>query len=653
MPVVGFYAVVPALFVVFHVYALLQLVVLARRIGLLKLALRRRRGPAAFRQRVLVSPFAISQRLFGEPRGLAPQLLLRLSIWLTLVLIPLSLLLATQVRFLPYHATGVTWAHRLYIALDALLVLLLWPAIIHPGERGALERLSTLAGRFAARRRSLLARARAGAETLRRRALRRRRAGGRHAASSLPTLGALTRGALALLVLFAAFVVATVPGESIESALLTESEDGNRTGCASLWRIDTWLGTVSMPDGREVLCVTYGLFEAPETPLGLRRSIVAPDASLVVVEPSQELIDELGARDAWRIKGKGIDLQGRDLRFADLSDSDLRRADLRGANLQGAVLQRAKLTAALAGAISRAEVGDCLHKEDSDGELCLTGLTDADLTTADLRFLEGFKIDLQGANLTGARLDDARLEHGRLDGALLTWARLDRAWLDSAQLTGAVLREVMAQEVRLDYADLAYAFLRQADLRNASMVDVLVESADFGGIEIPEAPRSPGASTAEDEWDAQIELTARLFLRACPEVSEGEGPATALAAHGVVQRLWHEFDYSKSHDRDGYALVADLRLLLVQLMLDRRLCPGAREMSELDVCRLHRFVSEWHAWREVPVEPVEKPIARDPEDSWSRLRDRIGLADLAADGGPVLARPLNAAPADQRSCPEP
>src|SRR5688572_25703353 len=83
----GLYAVVPALFVVFHVYALLQLVFLARRIGLLKLALRRRRGPAAFRQRVLVSPFAISQRLFGEPRGLAPQLLLRLSIWLTLVLI--------------------------------------------------------------------------------------------------------------------------------------------------------------------------------------------------------------------------------------------------------------------------------------------------------------------------------------------------------------------------------------------------------------------------------------------------------------------------------------------------------------------------------------------------------------------------------------
>jgi hypothetical protein len=118
--------------VVFHVYALLQLVILARRIGVLKLALKSRRGsPTASGQQVLLSPFAISQRLFGEPRGLVPRTVLCVSIWLTLVLIPLAVLIATQIRFLPYHEESVTWAHRLYIAVDVGL-LLLWPAIIHP-----------------------------------------------------------------------------------------------------------------------------------------------------------------------------------------------------------------------------------------------------------------------------------------------------------------------------------------------------------------------------------------------------------------------------------------------------------------------------------------------------------------------------------------
>ena len=127
MPIEGFFLFVPMLFVVFHVYALLQLVVLARRIGLLKRLLATAPGPVAAGQEVLLSPFAVSQRLFGEPPGLVPRTVLRVSIWFTLVLIPLAVLIATQVRFLPYHSATVTWAHRLYIAIDILLLLLLWP----------------------------------------------------------------------------------------------------------------------------------------------------------------------------------------------------------------------------------------------------------------------------------------------------------------------------------------------------------------------------------------------------------------------------------------------------------------------------------------------------------------------------------------------
>jgi hypothetical protein len=145
LPIEGFYLFVPLLFVVFHVYALLQLVILARRIGLLKQALSSwQESGARLDQEALLSPFAISQRLFGEPRGLVPRTLLCVSIWLTLVMLPLGVLVATQIRFLPYHSEAVTWAHRLYIVIDLVLLLLLWPAIIHPRSRSAIERLSAI-----------------------------------------------------------------------------------------------------------------------------------------------------------------------------------------------------------------------------------------------------------------------------------------------------------------------------------------------------------------------------------------------------------------------------------------------------------------------------------------------------------------------------
>ena len=540
MPIVGFYLIVPLLFVVFHVYALLQLVILARRIGWLKRVLGRRLGRAeAFRQRLLVSPFAVSQRLFGEPRGLVPRAMLASAIWLTLVLIPLALLFATQLRFLPYHEAGVTWAHRLYILIDALLLLVLWPAIIHPERAVALEGLSTGSS----------------AVDLPRRIVRawRRPGPGPGWTPSLRAFGAAARLGLALLVLFVTFVVATVPGEALERLLLAESAAGDRADCGSPWRIGRWLDTVRLPDRRAVLCVTYAFFEAPETPLGLRRNIVVPEASLVVVEPSQQQIDQLGSEEAWRSKGKGVDLQGRDLRFADLSGSDLRRADLRGANLQGAVLREAKLMAARAGDIAPVEVGDCEHLEDVVSKTCLTGLVEADLTAADLRFLEGWKIDFQGADLTASRLEDAVLGHGRLDGALLTWRPPDSkvpglpSGCPRSRADGAISR-------------------RRPPGRGTSR-------------SLPTCPASQSGGAGHTETEAE---------KASDAGAEKEEPA--LRARGMVQRIWHEFDYSHSHDQAGYARIADLRYLLVRLILSPERCPGA-EIAERDADQLQTFLS--------------------------------------------------------------
>jgi uncharacterized protein YjbI with pentapeptide repeats len=607
MPIEGFYLFVPLLFVVFHVYALLQLVILARRIGALKLALKSRRGSStASGQQVLLSPFAISQRLFGEPRGLVPRTVLCVSIWLTLVLIPLAVLIATQIRFLPYHAESVTWAHRVYIAVEVVLLLLLWPAIIHPRGRSAIERLRGAASRAGRWRRSAVAQAPALFEIARRRLLRQWRSGwsgGEPLRGGFRMVGAGLRLGLVALVLFMAFVVATIPGEAIERVLLGAGADDGRAACSSLWRIGDWLRPVRLPDRRDVLCVTYGIFEAPETPLGLRRNIVARDANLVVSEPTDELIRELGPKEAWQRKGKGVDLQGRDLRFADLSGSDLRRADLRGANLNGAVLQDAKLTASSAGDIPRSEVGACAYELADDH--CLTGLVGADLKGADLRYFQGWKADFREANLTAAALQEAALGQGRFDGALLVWAHLDGADLRNAQLTGAVLREAIAPEALLDGADLRYAFLRKADLAGAELTNAKLDNADLGGTELDDRVHPTG------DGGYQTRLTFRLFRRACEEGAD--------SVHGVVARLWHELDYSASHDRPGYAGIAGLRYLLAKLILSPTACPGAEDIDDRDVCRLHDFLTRWTAARADDAKPFEPELQR----SWNDLRELI------------------------------
>jgi uncharacterized protein YjbI with pentapeptide repeats len=612
LPIEGFYLFVPLLFVVFHIYALLQLLILARRIGLLKQALRSERGSGAgLDEDVLLSPFAISQRLFGEPKALVPQTLLRVSIWLTMVLLPLGVLVATQIRFLPYHSEAVTWAHRLYILVDLVLLMLLWPAIIDPASRSAAERLGVAATRSGRRRHSLVGRALARLETGRRRLVRPWRSGGRPWRAAFGTAGLGLRLGLVGLALFMTFVVATIPGEAVERALIAVGRGEAQGGCSSLWRVGQWLHAVRLPDHREVLCVTYRMFEASETPLGLRRNIVARDANLVVVEPTDDMIRTLGAKEAWARKGKGIDLQDRDLRFADLSRSDLRGADLRGANLSGAVLQEAKLTASIARDIPRAEVGACAY--DVVDDHCLTGLVGADLSGADLRYLQGWKVDFREANLTAAALQEAALRQGRLDGALLVWAHLDSADLQDAKLTGAVLREAVAPEIHLEGADLRYAFLRKADLAGAALSNTKLDDADLADTEIADFSDT-GLVSAQNPLvaaDYQTKLTFSLFQRACSGSTD--------AVHGVVERIWHELDYSASHDRTGYAGIADLRYLLAKLILSRAACPGAEGIQDRDVCRLHDFLSRWTAAQADPGKPVGPEIQR----SWSQLRGLV------------------------------
>jgi hypothetical protein len=150
LPLVGFFFLAPILFVIFHAYVLIQVVLLARTAGPYDEAVAHNvpaaEDQARIRQRLANTLFA--QIFAGSPRereGLLGALLKAMA-WATLAISPVLILLTFQVQFLPYHS-NMTWLHRILVVLDLLAVLLLWPgaldarreitwgsAVRHPGS---------------------------------------------------------------------------------------------------------------------------------------------------------------------------------------------------------------------------------------------------------------------------------------------------------------------------------------------------------------------------------------------------------------------------------------------------------------------------------------------------------------------------------------
>jgi hypothetical protein len=154
LPLVGFFFLAPILFVVLHVYVLIQVLLLARTATTYNEALDRLvRGPtgnAAMRQRLVNTPFA--QIFAGAPteRGDWLGWLLRTMAWLTLAVAPVLTLLQFQLKSLPFHSHLITWNLRILIFLELLAVIVLWRV---PGRslgwRSHLQRSITVFALFA------------------------------------------------------------------------------------------------------------------------------------------------------------------------------------------------------------------------------------------------------------------------------------------------------------------------------------------------------------------------------------------------------------------------------------------------------------------------------------------------------------------------
>jgi hypothetical protein len=138
LPLLAFFLLAPILFIIVHAYTLVHLVLLtdkAKRFyealhrqigegeGLSQDELERRKAIRDGLERQLPSNIFV-QFLAGpeDVRDSAFGFALRAIAWITLVIAPVLLLLLMQIQFLPFHSFSITWAHRLALLADLLLI---------------------------------------------------------------------------------------------------------------------------------------------------------------------------------------------------------------------------------------------------------------------------------------------------------------------------------------------------------------------------------------------------------------------------------------------------------------------------------------------------------------------------------------------------
>ena len=424
LPLWGFYFLAPILFVIFHAYVLLQVLLLGRTAAAYNEAVEKvvERGnlapeeEASLRQRLANTLFA--QIFAGSPREREGWLglFLKIMAWITLAIAPILILVVFQFSFLPYHSHLATWTHRVLILIELAAVFLIWPLVLDARRDFKSPNVWVRIKRAGA--------------------LPRRLFGPKHGRRDewLWLRQQATPVAAFLLYVIVALSLATFPGEPHVNLFTGHSP----------WSVqcERWIHQ------------RFTGMDLRFDRLGLPRVDVVDKEKLKKIEEATKAAGERPDQgERMRI------LRERDLNCGDFSDyADLRRVDLTGAHLANANLESAKLHGA---SLSRARLQGA-------------SLYNAHLHGASLDYAQ-----LQAASFDYAQLQGASLQNAGLHGASLYKARLHGASLASARLHGASLFEAQLQGAYLDYAELQGASLVEAQLQGASFIHVQLQGANL------------------------------------------------------------------------------------------------------------------------------------------------------------------------------
>jgi uncharacterized protein YjbI with pentapeptide repeats len=536
LPLTTFYSFVPWMVVLMHFNLLMQLELLSNKLWNLDASLPDSLAGRQVRDRLFIFPF--THLIVGRSNVWLIRWLLSLVVGITIIALPLFILLAAQIRFLPFHGEAITWSQRLAIWIDAIMLLTMWPLIASPQDRAEewwqnfayklLGYWPAWISHWVIRGWNRLAK---GIRKLWPR-LSWREVGLR----PLQPTGIEPKGMIVLLVsvplVVLLSIVAVIPGSiTVQTYYAPEKNTGQTDPSEDErfyfedWLIrkvpESWLSVAAHKYG-VVTCTSLAQAEKSDASilqvvlgpcswfnLGLfSRNLNLREARLVPKEVSLSLLTraidpDKSIRDAAFKEFDGLNLQKRDLRYANLYGAVLPKADLRHAQLQGAILLKAKLQGVVGWDKTQLQGANL-----GGTQLQSAGLIEADMQGADLR-----GAGLQGADLSWAKLQSADLRGADILGADLRGAKLQGADLRGAKLQGATLRKANLQGADLVYAKLQGADLVLAELQGADLREVQLEGIDWSearldGLFVDTVSPADGGGSQR----RKLETTLKLIL---------------------------------------------------------------------------------------------------------------------------------------------
>jgi uncharacterized protein YjbI with pentapeptide repeats len=516
LPLTTFYCFVPWMLVLLHFNLLMQLELLSCKLWNLDRDLPDSAIGQQVRDRLFIFPF--THLIVGRSNVWLIRWLLSLVVGITVIVLPLSMLLAAQIRFLPFHDEGITWSQRFAVWIDAGMLITLWPLIASPQDKAKewwQNALYLLVGYWPAQIANWCTRC---LNWLTKLIHSYWQQFPRLDIAIRPLLHSRTapKGMVLLLssvpLILLLSIVALVPGSiNLQNYQAIKANPqaisaGNSPFYLEDWLIrrlpEAWL-SVAAHQYDAVSCSS--ITQAAKSDAAILQVMLGPcawfnmalftknlnlqEARLVPKEVSLSLLTraidpDKQIRDLAFKEFDGLNLQNRDLRFANMLGAVLPKADLRHVQLQGSVLLKAKLQGVIGWDKTQLQ-GAIL----GGTQLQSSGLVEADLQGADLR-----GANLQGANLSWTKLQGADMRGARLQGADLHNANLQGSDLRGAELQAANLREANFQGADMDFvklqgADLVRAQFQSVKLRQAGLQGADWAQANFDGLFITESNR--------------------------------------------------------------------------------------------------------------------------------------------------------------------
>jgi uncharacterized protein YjbI with pentapeptide repeats len=498
LPLIGFFVLGPAVFLIVHAYVLLHFAMLADKVGVFHAELQaqisddairaslRRQLPSNIFVQFLAGPREVREGLMG--------MMLRLISQISLVIGPLALLVFFQLQFLPYHDEAICWWQRIAVVADLALLWALWPSVAR-GETASIGWLD------------------------------------------FRKPGVIGAAAASLVPIVMVFAIATFPGEWLHKNPLSIPF------------------VPEMKDGALHLATPHEALVAGDIDFVARKPTSLWSNRLVL--PNLEQPAATFSARGRQLEGavllsaslRGIDFTAARLAGAVLNDADLREAkftcaetqakvgldaeapkpdgqkaekpeqhcaQLQHASLQNAQLERAKFDGASMRGISfrnatlqnASFIGATLPEARLDG----TQLRGAVFDGADLAGANFERAQLQGASFTRAtlsggyfryaQLQGAVMDRTRLQGADFRQAQLQGAWSYYADFTAASFEETQAQGASFEKARFDAALFVNAQFQGANFFDASLKGARFGREVGLQAPQLQGASFNSANLDA-------------------------------------------------------------------------------------------------------------------------------------------------------